>query len=377
MVLAFSQGWGGGAYKVMVDGKEVLADPATDAEVPQSTLIDLSAGQTVNVVAEYLPPEPVVHFGLGIAYVPEMIAPEVKTMASAADVVVVAAGFNIESEREGSDRTFALPWGQDLLIDTVAQANPRTVVTLIAGGGVDTRPWLGKVPVLVDAYYPGQEGGTALAEVLFGKRSPEGKLPVSFDRSWEESASAQYYYPIKGADTMLHVPESDKPAVDLVIPHTKYGDKLMVGYRYWTTTGKHPLFPFGFGLSYTTFKFANLQAPATAALGSTVQVSFDVTNTGSVAGAEVAQLYVSDSSAKANRPERELKGFEKVRLTPGETKHVTLSLDARAFSYWDEAARKWTIDPGKFVIRVGDSSENTPLNADLTLNLGAFQGWVR
>jgi beta-glucosidase len=142
----------------------------------------------------------------------------------------------------------------------------------------------------------------------------------------------------------------------------------MVGYRYWTTTGKHPLFPFGFGLSYTTFSFTNLQVPATAAAGSTVLVNFDVTNTGSVAGAEVAQLYVSDPSAKVSRPERELKGFEKVRLTPGETKHVTLNLDARAFSYWDATAHKWTIDPGKFVIRVGDSSESTPLHADLTIN---------
>jgi len=148
----------------------------------------------------------------------------------------------------------------------------------------------------------------------------------------------------------------------------KYDDKLMVGYRYWTTTGKHPLYPFGFGLSYTTFSFSKLEAPGSAAAGSTVTVSFDVTNSGSVEGAEVAQVYVSDPSAKASRPERELKGFEKVRLAAGETKHVSLSLDARAFSYWDEAAHKWTIDPGKFVVRVGDSSENTPLAADLTLN---------
>jgi beta-glucosidase len=153
-----------------------------------------------------------------------------------------------------------------------------------------------------------------------------------------------------------------------VIPHVKYEDKLMVGYRYWTTTGRHPLFPFGFGLSYTTFSFSRLEAPATAASGSPVAVSFDVTNTGSVGGAEVAQLYVSDPSTKTKRPERELKGFEKVLLSPGETKHLTLELDARAFSYWDEAAHKWTIDPGKFIILVGDSSENTLLHAELTLN---------
>ena len=205
-----------------------------------------------------------------------------------------------------------------------------------------------------------------MAEILFGKHDPEGKLPVTFDRSWDDSASAPWYYP-KGPDKTLHTIGADGKPIDYKIAQIEYGDKLMVGYRYWTTTGKHPLFPFGFGLSYTTFGFSQLSVPATAQAGSTVAVSFDVTNTGSVEGAEVAQLYVSDPSAKVDRPERELKGFEKVRLEPGETKHVTLDLDARAFSYWSEAAHKWTIDPGRFVIRVGDSSENTPLAADLTL----------
>jgi beta-glucosidase len=355
------------AFKVFVNGKQVLAQPHLEDQVPQSATLDLTAGQTVKVVAEYVPHAPGVRFGMGLANEDEMIS-EAKKIAAIADVAIVAAGFNRDSEREGQDRTFELPWSQNALIEAVAAANPRTIVTLIAGGGIDVQPWLGKVPALLHAWYPGQEGGTAVAEVLFGKHNPEGKLPVSFDRSWAESPSAPYYYPIKGADTSLHVVENGRPTVDLVIPHVKYGDKLMVGYRYWTTTGKHPLFPFGFGLSYTTFSFANLQVPATVASGSAVPVSFDVTNTGSVAGAEVAQLYVSDPSAKASRPERELKGFEKVRLTPGETRRVTLNLDARAFSYWDEAAHKWTIDPGKFVIRVGDSSENTPLIAELTLN---------
>ena len=170
------------------------------------------------------------------------------------------------TEGEGHDRTFALPWGQDALIEAVAAANPHTIVTLTGGGGMDTRRWLDKVPALLHTYYPGQEGGTAVAEVLFGKHNPEGKLPVSFDRSWEENPSATYYYPIQGADTTLHVTETDGQPVDYVIPHVKYGDRLMVGYRYWTTTGKHPLFPFGFGLSYTTFSFSNLQAPATSRL---------------------------------------------------------------------------------------------------------------
>jgi beta-glucosidase len=204
--------------------------------------------------------------------------------------------------------------------------------------------------------------------VLFGKRNPEGKLPVTFDRAWEDNPSYSYYYAVKGADTTLHVPESDRRAEDIAVGHVKYDDKLMVGYRYWTTKGKRALYPFGYGLSYTSFSVSKLQVPAAATSGSPVKVSFEVTNTGKSAGAEVAQLYVSDPSAKTERPERELKGFEKVRLAPGESKQVTLSLDARAFSYWDDAAHKWTIDPGKFVIHVGDSSEDTPLTADITLN---------
>ena len=368
MVLAGASGWGGNAFKVLVNGKELLHQERAEGQVPQSAIVELAAGETATVVAELHPRGATPRFGLGIAYLPELISAEAREIAAKADVVVIAAGFNPRSEGEGHDRTFALPWGQDTLIETIAAANPRTIVTLTAGGSLDTRGWLSKVPALLHIWYPGQEGGTAVAEVLFGKHNPEGKLPVSFDRSWEENPSYAYYYPIKGADASLHVVEEGRPPVDYVIPHVKYDDGLLVGYRYWTTTGKHPLFPFGFGLSYTTFSFANLQAPATAASGSTVTVSFDVTNTGSVAGAEVAQLYVSDPSSTVKRPERELKGFEKVRLAPGETKHVTINLDARAFSYWDSTAHKWTIDPGKFVIRVGDSSEDTPLSAELTIN---------
>jgi len=295
-------------------------------------------------------------------------SPDEKKAVADADVVVVAVGFDSKTEHEGADRTFTLPPGQDALIEAVVAANPRTIVTLTAGGGVDTSRWLDKVPVLLHTWYPGQEGGTALAQILFGQRDPEGKLPISFDRSWDENPSSKWYYGDPKDNTTLHTIGEDGKPLDYTIEHIKYGDKLMVGYRYWTTAGKHPLFPFGFGLSYTSFKFSKLDVPASAAKGSAVDVGFDVTNTGSVAGAEVAELYISDPSAQADRPERELKGFAKVRLDPGETRPVTISLDARAFSYWDEPAHRWIIDPGKFVIRVGDSSENTPLQADIDLH---------
>lgn len=359
---------GDDTFTVSVDGKQVLDQVHAEGQVPQYTSIDLSAGQTASVQADYKPYAEDTHFGLGIVSESDLVSADAKQFAKLADAVVVAVGFDATTEGEGHDRTFKLPWGQDALVEAIAAENPHTIVTLTGGGGMNVLQWLDKVPALLHTWYPGQEGGTAVAEVIFGKQNPEGKLPVSFGRDWADNPSYPYYYGVPGGDTILHTIGANGKPLDYTVPHIKYEDRLMVGYRYWTTTGKHPLFPFGFGLSYTTFGFANLEAPATAAAGSTVAVSFDVTNTGSVAGAEVAQLYVSDPSAKANRPERELKGFEKVRLTPGETKHVTLDLDARAFSYWDEAAHKWTIDPGKFVIRVGDSSENTPLDADVTLN---------
>ncbi len=356
----------GDGISITVDGKPLSFPPHAEGMAPQSFTLNLSAGQTVHIVADYLPRIPGLHFSMGIAEEASLISDETKQIAKLADAVVVAVGYNPSTESEGIDRTFSLPWGQDALIEAVADANPHTVVTLTAGGAVDTRRWLDKVPALLHTWYPGQEGGAAVAEVLFGKHDPEGKLPVSFDRAWEDNPSYPYYYPIKGADTKLHVEEPGHPAIDLTIGHVKYKDKLMVGYRYWTSTGKHPLYPFGYGLSYTTFSFSNLKAPATSAADS-VEVSFDVTNTGAAEGAEVAQLYVSDPSAKAKRPERELKGFAKVRLAPGESKHITLNLDARSFSYWDESTHKWTVDPGKFVLRVGDSSENTPLSADINI----------
>ena len=354
-------------FKVFVDGKKTLDQVHAEGQIPNFTSLDLAAGQTVNIQADYLPYEAGSRFGLGLISEPELVSEQAKHIASIADVVVLAIGFDPDTEGEGHDRTFTLPWGQDALVEAIAAANPHTIVTLTGGGGMDVHRWLDKVPALLHTYYPGQEGGTAVAQVLFGKHDPEGKLPVSFDRIWEDNPSAKWYYGVPGANTVLHTTGEDGKPLDYTIEHLKYGDKLMVGYRYWTTTGKHPLFPFGFGLSYTTFSFSNLQAPATIDSGSTATVSFDVTNTGSVAGADVAELYVSDPSAKTDRPERELKAFEKVLLQPGETTHVTLHLDARSFSYWSESARKWTIDPGKFVVHVGDSSESTPLAADVTL----------
>jgi beta-glucosidase len=353
VLLASASERDGDRLAVSVDGR-LLAAPIPEGVAP-SWSITLAAGQTIDVVAEYLPHFAGLRCGIGVAYEPDLVTEAARRFASAADVVVVAVGFTQYTEGEGKDRSFALPWGQDALIEAIAAANPSTIVTLTAGGGVDTRRWLDRVPVLLDLYYPGQEGGAALAQVLFGQHVPEGKLPVTFDRRWEESASYRHYYP------------ADAEPRRGAIRHVRYDDALNVGYRYWTSAGKHPLFPFGFGLSYSRFRFSDLEVPAAASSRTPIRVTVDVTNIGDVAGAEVAQLYISDPSAPVDRPERELKGFAKVRLEPGETQQVVFPLDRRSFSYWDVKAHGWTVAPGRFVIRVGNSSEDDRLTADLNV----------
>ena len=292
---------GSDAYKLIVNGKAVLDQPAREGQAPRYVEVPLTANQPASVELDYRPNSSSVRIGLGIRGVEELVDPQAKKIAALADAAVVAVGFDGSTESEGFDRTFELPFGQDQLIQAVAQANPHTIVTITAGGNVDMHRWLSKVPVLLHNWYPGQEGGRALAQLLMGEHSPEGHLPVSFERSWDENPVHDSYYaaPVSKGQT----------------PHVNYKEGVFVGYRYYTTYNKQPLFPFGFGLSYTTFSFSNLKVtPASTndngklAIGYTV--SFDLTNAGHLEGATVAQVYVGDPTAKVKRPVKELKGFE-------------------------------------------------------------------
>jgi beta-glucosidase len=291
---------------------------------------------------------------LGIVRRGSLVNEEVRRMAAKADAVVVAAGFDPETESEGADRTFSLPTGQDELIQEMAAANRHTVVVVTSGGGTDMSRWVERVPAVLQAWYPGQEGGTALAEILLGDVNPSGRLPVTFERRWEDNPAHASYYP--ASDDTKRV---------------EYGEGVFVGYRGYEKNNTKPLFPFGHGLSYTTFKYDNLkvaQAPARDETGSPLfDVSFDVRNTGAREGSDVAQVYVSDTHASVPRPPKELKGFSKVSLRPGESRRVTVRLDGRAFSYYDAAAKRWRIDPGDFDILVGRSSEQIELRGKATV----------
>ncbi|HZZ39760.1 MAG TPA: glycoside hydrolase family 3 C-terminal domain-containing protein [Acidobacteriaceae bacterium] len=342
---------GSDAYKLIVDGKTVIDQSPHEGQAPRYVEIPLTAGKAASIELDYWPAYGSPYIGLGIRGVEELVSPEAKKIASIADAAVVAVGFDPSTESEGMDRTFTLPFGQDQLIEAVAKANPHTIVDITAGGNVDMHRWLDSIPALLHNWYPGQEGGRALAEILLGEHDPEGHLPVSFERSWDENPTHDTYYPAPGAKGQT--------------PHVFYKEGVFLGYRYYTTYDKKPLFPFGFGLSYTTFSFSHLTvSPEQAGPDAPITVSFDVTNSGQHEGATVAQIYVGDPSAKVKRPVKELKGFEKVRLNPGDTRHLSITLNRRSLAWWSDDKKDWEVDPGKFVVFVGDSSENTPLTQD-------------
>jgi beta-glucosidase len=344
----------GSNNRVFVDGKQVIDDwELVRAFAPHVTL-SLTAGPHKVIVEEKQ------NFAVGgklrFAIVPEekIVSERAKELAAKADVVLVAAGFDSDSESEAGDRTFTLPYGQDELIRAMAAANKKVIVAVTSGGNVDSNAWLDRVPVLLETWYGGQDAGRALAEILLGEVNPSGHLPATFERHAEDNPTFANYYPEPGTKRVV------------------YKEGIFVGYRGYEHNHTKPLFPFGYGLSYTTFRFANLAvSPETAGANPQVTVTFDVTNTGSRKGAEVAQVYLSLDHAKVERPERELKGFERVLLEPGETKHLSMTLDARAFAYWSTEGKRWAIKPGKFTVRVGDSVVSTPLTGNVEITAAA------
>lgn len=267
--------------------------------------------------------------------------------AAASQVAVV---FVADPESEGTDlQTLSLPDNQDQLIEAVAAANPNTVVVLNTATPV-TMPWLSQVRGVLEAWYPGQQDGAAVAAVLFGDVDPGGKLPITFPTSLSETPVATpAQFPGVGGEV-------------------QYSEGLDVGYRWYAANKVTPLFPFGFGLSYTTFSFRHLTvSPTTTTSVGTVQVTATVTNTGDRAGSEVAQLYLDDP-ASAGEPPLQLKGFQKVTLNAGQSSQVHFTLSPHDLSYWDSTAQTWVVTDGTYRIMVGDSSANLPLDADLQVH---------
>ncbi|MFL7808413.1 MAG: glycoside hydrolase family 3 C-terminal domain-containing protein, partial [Anaerolineae bacterium] len=259
-------------------------------------------------------------------------------IAREADVALLYVALPAFKESEGYDRPdLRLTEQQVALIQAVAAAQPQSIVILNSGSAVTMDPWIAEVPAVIEAWMMGQAGGGAIADVLFGTVNPSGKLAETFPRRLEDTPSFLNY-----------------PGENGVV---RYGEGAYIGYRYYDAKGMDVLYPFGHGLSYTSYAYSNLRVSAqsfTDVDGLTVSV--DVTNTGDVAGKEIVQVYVHDVAARLSRPVKELKGFAKVALQPGETRTVTLELDARAFAYYDPAYQRWVTESGAFEILVGRSA---------------------
>jgi beta-glucosidase len=340
--------------RLYINDASVIDDWQRHAETLDTYSTHLEQGKAYKIRLEYFENVGTATAVFGVASATRPVSEKTKALAAKADAVILCMGFDPSNESEGGDRTFRLPGGQDAFIQQIAAINKNVIVVLTAGGNVDMTRWIDSAPGLLHAWYAGQEGGTALAQILFGEVNPSGKLPASFERRWEDNAAFDNYYPKKG----------DK--------HVEYKEGIFVGYRHFDRSTVKPLFPFGYGLSYTSFQYGGLTItpPAASEADAVVTVSFNVKNVGARPGSEIAQVYVGDSHASVPRPVKELKGFAKVYLHTGESKRVSVNLDRRAFSYFDVNKHAWNAEPGDFSIFIGGSSAKLELRGKFTLTTG-------
>jgi beta-glucosidase len=328
-----------------LNGQQILDDPSTPPVHTFSAAVQLTAGQQYTLSIQGQSSQ--LLWGTPSALAPDISA-AVSAAQSASTAVVVVSD---DTESEAADRlSLSLPSAQDELIGAVAAANPHTIVVINAGAPV-AMPWLSQVAGVLDAWYPGQSSGTSLASVLFGQTDPSGHLPVTFPASLSQvPASTTAQFPGNGNQV-------------------QYSEGIDVGYRWYGANNLTPLFPFGFGLSYTQFAFSDLQvSPATVDGTQHVQVSATVTNTGQRAGSDVAQLYLGDPTA-SGEPPRQLAGFQRVNLAPGASTQVTFTITPQQESWWDDSANGWTQTEGSYGVYVGDSSalSGLPLQGTFTV----------
>jgi beta-glucosidase len=347
-VLSLSSNDGGRLY---LDDERIVDLWADHATLTAAAVVELRAGEPRRLRIEYYESRGNADVVLGWRLQENETPEPAIAAASRADVALVFAGLSPALEAEAVDRAdLQLPPGQDELIAAVAAANPRTVVVLNGGGPILMDRWLDRVPSLVQAFYLGQEGGTALAEVLFGDVSPSGKLPLTLPRRWEDS-SAYGHYPGQSGEV-------------------RYEEGVFVGYRHFDQKGLEPLFPFGHGLSYARLVYSNLSlSPRRLSKGESLAVEFDLQNTGSRDAADVPQVYVHALGSSVPRPVRELKGFQRTLLRAGEKQRVRISLPADAFSRY-EPGRGWVTDRGSFEIEVGASSRDLRLRGSVEVARG-------
>ncbi len=330
------------------DGKKVLDARLHYGIRVNSYKVDLEANKRYPIRLDYFFRGNGVNIKLGIRRPNDYLIKQAAKAASKSDLVLAFVGRTKYDVSEGHDlASLRLPGNQDELLDALTKANPKTVVVINTGEAVEMDPWNKQAGAVVDAWFGGEEAGNAITDVLLGDYNPSGKLPLTFPYRWDQTSASKTYM-----------------KQDSTAPHQ---EGILVGYRYYDAHNIKPLYPFGYGLSYTTFDLSNMSA---SKMGSGddayVNVSFTVKNTGSREGAEVAQVYVHKPDSKVERAPRELKGFKRVELKAGESKQVTVKIPRMEFAYYDADAKKWTVEPGSYEILVGNSSRDLPLHTTVS-----------
>lgn len=337
---------GSGTAQLYVDHKLVATMMRADFGQTVQGTISLKAGRPVPVELKYSNLSTIMGPGLALGWQPpdpDMLARAIAA-AKQSDIAIV---FAAEQMGEGQDKvTLALPGDQDNLINAVAQANPRTAVVLHTSNPV-SMPWLDKVAAVIEAFYPGQEAGSSIARVLFGDVNPSGKLAMTFPANERQGPGAFFL---------------DYPGDGITVNYT---EGVLVGYRWYDARSQDPLFPFGHGLSYTMFRYSDLQVEQPGREQVTVKVR--ITNTGAREGAEVVQLYLGSPEA-AEEPPKQLKGFEKILLKPGEGKVVTMKLNKDSLAAWDAENHRWKVNPGNYLVMVGSSSRDIRLKGSFIVD---------
>lgn len=326
--------------RLYIDGKKIIDNWTDHGATVDTGYITLEVGKNYDFKLEYYEnggsEAIILGWDLPVDKGQNKLIAEAVSAAKESDVAIVFVGSSEYIESEGYDRKsgLLLPDQQNELINAVAEVNPKTIVVLNTGTPVITSAWLKKVPALLETFFSGQEGGNAIAQILFGKHNPSAKLPFSFISGNNQSPAFKGYM-----DKGLEAP---------------YSEGIFVGYRYLEKNKLSPTFPFGFGLSYTTFIYSDIKTELLN--NGNCRVTLKVKNCGKVTGKEVVQLYVSDKHSSVPRPEKELKGFTKIELAAGEKKQVTFMLNSRSFAYYDIVGKTWKVEPGKFELLAGSSS---------------------
>ncbi|MFD1630152.1 beta-glucosidase [Pseudopedobacter beijingensis] len=336
-------------FRMFINNKEVISDWHDKAYRSQETSFRAEAGKEYNIKIEYYEKAGAANIDLAYEKV-NLDDVTFKQAVQSVNKIVLSVGFDSSNEKENKDRTFAIPTWQEELVKAVAEINKNVIVVVNSGGGVDFSSWGKNASAIMMAWYTGQQGGTALAEILTGKISPSGKLPLTIEKKWEENPTYKSYY------------AEDVKGIHLRVP---YKEGIFVGYRGYDHFNIEPYYPFGYGLTYSSFEYKNFRIEKAGNL--VYNVSFDITNTGEYDAAEVAQIYVGLSNSVVVTPPKELKGYEKVFLKKGETKKVTVPLDKDSFTSYDVKKHQFVINPGKAEIMIGKSSRDIVWKQAITL----------